>query len=599
MPGGVAGDALGGGGSGDGGGGGDGSGDGGGGSGGGGGGGEGEGTRGSLEGSSGLGGSSGNDSVSQGAQSGIPSRRRSYVAQSCVEKVQLESSDSEEKALHASRLKQVSSDEDDLENGADAQCDDASVKPPPKKVCREQVIKTHTLDVMDLSSSVPPSLPPAPPAPPASAVAPSEVAPVKVPQFSYVANMKAKDISVALRALGRTPRGKKKEMIKQLEEALRDPDDDHVMRKKASKADIEAGIQRLEDKGYKIFNVLDDGACFFRCLALHYDGDEEMHEKYRKEVTNKLHEYTEIIGTSLERGPHVSVDAAVTRLATRLRDSDEWVGEDGILASALALEVEIVVHNVNHAEPLRYNTPASLMQFNPTIEVFYDGEHYQYAKKRDEAKKSPMARWASEMYPRGPTSLGPGDEGDTKRFDLCERDSCGTDRVGCDLCAKFRKHHDDFDYATLKPCEICYQSNVKCEYCIFQIYEAFLIEQQEKMSGAAGLVPNGIAAEPAASGVRAREAAAIGAIMQDGSGSESESESSKRRKTNAAGQEGEGHSTDRLGGEHGEAAVTGSADDVASKPGMQRIYKLRGQSITGSRLSSEHRMIGMGLSKKR
>ena len=191
------------------------------------------------------------------------------------------------------------------------------------------------------------------------------------------------------------------------------------------------------------------------------------------------------------------------------------------------------------------------------------------------------------------------DEGDTKRFNLCERDSCGTDREGCDLCAKFRKHHHDFDYATLKPCEICYQSKVKCEYCIFQIYEAFLIEQQEKMSGAAGLVPDGIAAEPAASGVRAREAAAIGAMMQDGAGSESESESSKRRKTDAAGQEGEGHSTDRLGGEHGEAAVTGSADDVANKPGMQRIYKPRGQSITGSRLSSEHRMIGMGLSKKR
>ena len=488
---------------------------------------------------------------------------------------------------------------------------------------------------------------------------------MKVPQFSYVANMKAKDISVALRALGRTPRGNKKEMIKQLEEALRDPDEDHLMRKKASEADIEAGIQRLEDKGYKIFNVLDDGACFFRCLALHYNGDEEMHEKYRMEVTSKLHEYTEIIGTSLERGPHESVDAAVTRLATKLRESDEWVGEDGILASALALEVEIVVHNVNHAEPLRYNTPSSLMQLIPTIEVFYDGEHYQYAKKRDEAKKSHNARWASEMYPRGPTSLGPGDEGDTKRFDLCERVSCGTDREGCDLCAKFRKHHDDFDYATLKPCEICYQSNVKCEYCIFQMYEAFLIEQQEKMSGAAGLVPAGIAAEPAASGVRAREAAAIGAdaqydaasvksppkkarhvqatmthtldgmdlssfvppslppvppvppappakkreqdtdqmmqdqMMQDGSGSESESESSKRRKTDAAEEEGEGHSTDRLGGEHGEAAVTGSADDVANKPGMHRIYKPRGQSITGSRLSSEHRMIGMGLSKKR
>ena len=103
--------------------------------------------------------------------------------------------------------------------------------------------------------------------------------------------------------------------------------------------------------------------------------------------------------------------------------------------------------------------------------------------------------------------------------------------------------------------------------------------------------------------------------MQDGSGCEFESEPSKRRKTEAAEEEGEGHSTGRLGGEHGEAAVTGLADDLAKKPGIQKIYKDRGQSVTGSnRLSSEFRapseqtgdpgqsrarLPGMGLSKKR
>ena len=475
--------------------------------------------------------------VPTGETGGMAKRRKSYEAVQSVEEVLLDTSDPEENARHAARLKPMSSDEDEAQK----------------------------------SPSLPPAQPvppvPVPPAPPASTVAPSEVAPlesmelsvgtaevrqvvgatsegappssdtlaapVKVPQFSYVANMKVEDIRVALRALGLTPRGRKKDMIKQLKEALRDPDEDHLTRKNASKADIEAGIRRLENVGYQIFNVLDDGACFFRCLALHYDGDEAMHDKYRTEVTNKLHKYKEIIGTSLERGPHESVDAAVTKLATKLRASDEWVGEDGILASALALEVEIVVYDVKHAEPLRYNTPSSFMQLNPKIEVFYDGEHYQYLRHVDGERRPRPVFPERKLY------------GDM-------RDDAAQVRFDADA-ARWGRHvrkHDDAEAAWKKR---------------EQDMDQMMPDQR----------------------------------MQDGSGSESESESSKRRKTDAAEEEGEGHSTDRLGGEHGEAAVTGSADDVANKPGMQRIYKPRGQSITGNRLSSEHRMIGMGLSSKK
>ena len=62
--------------------------------------------------------------------------------------------------------------------------------------------------------------------------------------------------------------------------------------------------------------------------------------------------------------------------------------------------------------------------------------------------------------------------------------------------------------------------------------------------------------------------------------SESESESRKRRKTEAAEENGEGPAE-----ENGE--------------GPSKVYKARGQSATGRRLSSELRSHGMGLSKKR
>ena len=227
--------------------------------------------------------------------------------------------------------------------------------------------------------------------------------------------MKVKDLKVALRAFGITPKGNKGDMIKLLEEARLDQDYDHRIRKNATQAEIEAGIQCLEEKGYKIFNVDDDGACFFRCLALHYEGDEERHDKYRTEVADKLANYKEIIGEFLERKDGESVDDTVTRMATAMRATDEWVGEDGIFLSAMVLEVDIVVHDVTRAEPTRYSigTCVPLIYKNPTIEVFYDGKHYRYLRPS-----------VGESKPEFPVRALYGDY----------RDKATQDRFDADLC---------------------------------------------------------------------------------------------------------------------------------------------------------------------
>ena len=91
-------------------------------------------------------------------------------------------------------------------------------------------------------------------------------------------------------------------------------------------------------------------------------------------------------------------------------------------------------------------------------------------------RKGPNA--TKEIYLRGPTSLSEGRVGDLDRFQVCQRESCGADVVGCEaVCAKFRPFRLDFDYTVLE-CEVCYASEVKCDDCIFFMCESFLNQQE-------------------------------------------------------------------------------------------------------------------------
>ena len=63
---------------------------------------------------------------------------------------------------------------------------------------------------------------------------------------------------------------------------------------------------------------------------------------------------------------------------------------EGISLSAVVLEVDIVVHDVTHKEPRVYSRNLAHEPYanptiegaTPTIDVFYDGVHYQYLRRR-------------------------------------------------------------------------------------------------------------------------------------------------------------------------------------------------------------------------
>jgi hypothetical protein len=191
--------------------------------------------------------------------------------------------------------------------------------------------------------------------------------------------------------LGITPlQGNKPVLVKQLEEARRGADQDHRIRKNASREQLDAHINKLKGDGYEIFDVTPDGACFFRCMAKHFEDDQEAHAAYRTKVASLLGRYKDFIGIFLERKDGESVDDAVTRFAAEIQDPREWIGDEGISLSALVLGVDIAVHDVTHKEPVVYrgNLPhepyanPTIEGATPRIDVFYDGVHYQYLRRR-------------------------------------------------------------------------------------------------------------------------------------------------------------------------------------------------------------------------
>jgi hypothetical protein len=183
--------------------------------------------------------------------------------------------------------------------------------------------------------------------------------------------------------------GKKHDLVKQLEEAKTSSDQDHYIRKNATRQQLDAHINKLKGEGYEIFNVKPDGACFFRCMAKHYEDDEEAHAAYRTHVASSLGKYKDHIGIFLAKEDE-SVDAAVTRFAAEIQNPCEWIGDEGITASALVLGVDIAVHDATRKEPVVYSL-ANLLQepyanstiegATPTMNVFYDGTHYQYLRR--------------------------------------------------------------------------------------------------------------------------------------------------------------------------------------------------------------------------
>jgi hypothetical protein len=216
-------------------------------------------------------------------------------------------------------------------------------------------------------------------------------------------SMTAKAIQTYLRAMGLKPKLHKRDLVAQLRRALREQNvenelrpeaakwDDHAIRRNASEVEVATFSRSLMEAGYEVFDVVGDGACFFRCLALHFEFDEHQHAKYREFVIGELPRHQSVIAGHLTRRDGEGVEEAMERFGAQMVVADEWVSEEVLLLTALALEVDLVVHDGTRKKPTRYATPYELTYVNPTIHVLYDGEHYKYLRpsKADERPKYP------------------------------------------------------------------------------------------------------------------------------------------------------------------------------------------------------------------
>lgn len=68
---------------------------------------------------------------------------------------------------------------------------------------------------------------------------------------------------------------------------------------------------------------------------MHFECDEDAHETYRMKVASSLGKHKDFIGTYLAGKEGESLHDVVKSFAAAIREPHEWVGEDGIILSAL------------------------------------------------------------------------------------------------------------------------------------------------------------------------------------------------------------------------------------------------------------------------
>lgn len=179
------------------------------------------------------------DSVSQGAQSGNPSRRRSYVPQRCVDEFVFEESNSMEEALHAARLAPVSSTSED---------DEFEKMPKEEKVpkAKESKRRQEQLDVQPISLL--------------SRAERFEERHKRIKNAEAIMPRRAfKDRSVQL--------------------PLNIPLEDRT----------ELALNLEKETGLKVISIKADNNCMFRALAhVVFEGDDDAHPDVRDAVCNEL-----------------------------------------------------------------------------------------------------------------------------------------------------------------------------------------------------------------------------------------------------------------------------------------------------------------------
>ena len=135
--------------------------------------------------------------------------------------------------------------------------------------------------------------------------------------------------------------------------------------------------QKLLIVNRRLVNIEPDGNCLYRCFAKHYDGGSGVFQQYKDTCANFIENHKAVVSGFVTNN--------LTEYCAKLRnptDKSMWGGELELSILARTYEVNVRVYESRNREfrirEFRIDVTA------PTIEVAYNGSHYQYVEIQGE-----------------------------------------------------------------------------------------------------------------------------------------------------------------------------------------------------------------------
>ncbi|KAL3646308.1 hypothetical protein CASFOL_011488 [Castilleja foliolosa] len=138
---------------------------------------------------------------------------------------------------------------------------------------------------------------------------------------------------------------------------------------------------QLDPLGLKIIQVTADGNCFFRALADQLEGDEDMHEKYRRMVVQYIKNNRETFE------PFVEDEVPFDDYCRSMGEDSTWAGHMELQAASLVTRSNICIHK--NMSPRWYIQNFDKHEARMIHLSYHDGEHYNSVRSKDDTCSGP------------------------------------------------------------------------------------------------------------------------------------------------------------------------------------------------------------------
>ncbi|KAI3777120.1 hypothetical protein L1987_46914 [Smallanthus sonchifolius] len=152
-------------------------------------------------------------------------------------------------------------------------------------------------------------------------------------------------------------------------------------KKNGKQSEISEFRAQLDALGLKIIDVTADGNCFFRALADQLEGDEDMHEKYRKMVVQYIMKNRE----SFE--PFIEDEVPFDDYCQSMEKDGTWAGNMELQAASLVTHSNICIHRKSSSRWYIKNFSdfdAKMIHLS-----YHDWEHYNSVRLKEDPCNGP------------------------------------------------------------------------------------------------------------------------------------------------------------------------------------------------------------------